>query len=148
MALDPRHSGIVYVCSGLAALAGLLFGAIPGSDLFFLVTIWSVGSFLIIVTSSETSPLSFTIRLLLAVLTAAFALGLGTELATLVALPIFWIVNPLMNFFFTYRVLRAFSKLFARQDPEEITSSVATLFASILRMIFGGDPDVGDARDS
>jgi hypothetical protein len=148
MALEPKHSGIVQTCSILAAIAGLVFGAVPGSDLVFLILIWLVGSILILSSRTPTGFMWFTIKLVLAVLTAGITLGVGVEIATFVTLPIFWLINPLLNYLATYRVLRAFSKLFARKDPEEVTSSVASLLFAILKMVFFGDADLGDATDT
>jgi len=138
--IDDRFRGIVVSISIAAAIAGFLFGAFPGSDIPILLVLWGAGISIIILRSDEQGIAEHWFRILL-VFGFVYVI-LSADIATVQALtlPVFFIVNPILNGVATYRILRATSKLFARRDLEENTSSAFTVLWSMAKdiaMLFG-----------
>ncbi len=136
MAIAVQHQGIVGVCSILAAIVGLIFGWAPGADLGFLGIIWTVGFLMILFTSPLAQIKWVVLRLFVALMTAGLIIGFGVEVVTKLTLPIYWIVNPILNALATYRILRTASKLFASDDSEEFGSNVFANIIAIIGLIF------------
>lgn len=74
-------------------------------------------------------------------LTAGFILSAGIEVVSFVTLPIYLVVNPILNGLATYRILRTTSKLFASSDSEELFSSFGGSVLSVLGEVFGVSED-------
>jgi hypothetical protein len=137
MAIAKEHNGIVIAASILAGIVGLIFGWFPGADLGFLLCIWMI-SFVLILSKSTVSKLRAPVaRFFMALLASGFIVAAGVELVTKLTLPIFFIVNPILNALATYRILRTASKLFASDDPEELSSTFFQNVLAVLALIFG-----------
>jgi hypothetical protein len=137
MSIAPEHDGIVIGFSILAGVIGALLGWFPGSDLIGLSIVWIVGFSLILAKSDVARLKSPTTRILLALIGAAFVIATGVEIASGLALPFFLVVNPFLNAFATYRILRTASKLFASDDPEELSSNLFSNVVSVLSLVAG-----------
>ena len=140
MSIDKRHSSIVYISSFLAAGIGLIFGLAPGADIGFLMLLWSISIFRII-HRSDADLHRPTLRFFLVMITVGFVISLGIEIVSALTLPLFYVINPLLNYFATYRILRTTSKLFAKNDNEELFSSFGAGFVSVLGKVFGISDD-------
>jgi hypothetical protein len=57
------------------------------------------------------------------------------------SLPVFFIVNPILDAIATYRILRSIAKLYVKKDREEVTSNVLSITWStiydIIAIFFG-----------
>jgi hypothetical protein len=138
LAIASQHRGVVIGCSIAAALAGFFFGWFPGADLGFLTVIWVIGFAVILATSPLDQLKAPALRILMALMGAGFVIAFGIEIVTKLTLPIFFIVNPILNALATYRMLRTASKLFASDDSEELGSNVFTNILAVLGLIFAG----------
>jgi hypothetical protein len=135
MAIDARHSSIVYTFTIFASIGGL-FSPFPGADVAFLTALWAVGIFMIL-SSSSSNIRAPKLRFFLVLLTAGVILSAGIELVSFITLPIYLVVNPILNGLATYRILRTTSKLFASSDSEELFSSFGASVLSVLGEVFG-----------
>jgi hypothetical protein len=136
MSIDPRFSQTVQNLSIVAAVVGLLLGWVPGSDIVGLLLIWIVGVVMIAGEAGDKNASQHLLKISLIVIGAGFIFAAGVEVVTGLSLPIFFIVNPILDYIATYRVLRAAAKLYAKEDSEEIfnniISSIFTMFKYIV----------------
>lgn len=133
--IEDRFRGIVVTLSILAGIAGILFGALPGSDIPILLFLWSIGIVLIIQRSDSRSISQHWFRILLVVGFVYVILSAGIAAVQTLTLPLFFIVNPVLDAIATYRILRATAKLFTRRDLEENTSNAFTILWSMAKDI-------------
>jgi hypothetical protein len=138
LAIAPQHRPVVVGCSIAAGIVGLVFGWFPGADLGFLAAIWLVGLAIILATSPLDQLRVPVFRILMALIGAGFIIAFGVEVVTKLTLPVFFIVNPILNALATYRMLRTASKLFASDDAEELSSNVFANIVAVLGLIFAG----------
>jgi hypothetical protein len=78
---------------------------------------------------------------MLVLMTVGFILSLGIEIVSAMTLPFFYVINPILNYLATYRILRTASKLYARNDGEELFSNFGTSFVSSMSSVFGMSGD-------
>jgi len=137
MAIAEAHKGIVVGATVISAIIGALLGWFPGSDLIGLSILWGI-SFSLILTKSDLSKLkSPVIRVFMALIGAGFIIATGIEIASGLTLPLYLLINPLLNAFATYRLLRVASKLLASEDVEELSSNFFANILSVLGLIVG-----------
>jgi len=131
--IDDRFRGIVITISVLAAIGGLIFGVVPGSDIPILLILWTVGIVLIVSRIDRFSLSEHWFRLVLVSLFVYVILSAGIATVQTLTLPLFFVVNPILDGIATYRILRATAKLFTRRDVEETTSTGFTVFWSMAK---------------
>lgn len=139
MSTDSRHDGIIQAGSVIAAIVGLLFGWFPGADLFILIPLWIVFSVLIVIDSDVDDPASWLFRFVFSAILSYIVIAGGVEIATLIATPIFFIVNPFLNYHFTKRILRATSKLFIKEGPQGVVPGVLRMFWFFIKSLIFSD---------
>lgn len=132
MAMESKYKGWVIFYSCVAAAIGLVVGWFPGSDIVGLLFLWVFAIAHIIRISGFSELNQFFGRLIIMVVAAGFLFASGVELASTIGILLFFVINPVLNYVATYRVLRAASKLFARQDAEE---SLSNFFGSAFDLI-------------
>jgi hypothetical protein len=141
MAIDPRFTGIVQGCAIVAAVIGLLLGWLPGTDIVGLLVLWFIGFVLILDAAGVQDIFEHWFKLVLTIVGAGFIFAAGVEIARDLTLPVFYVVNPILDYIATYRVLRAAAKLYAKSDPEETLSQVLSSVWSLIKIILGIDDD-------